>query len=220
MNDIHEMLKITLNYSKRSNGPNYWNKNDLLTRGNFETGAKLVPVVQPTQASTALFCFSKKDCCIVRGFFTLTIIEIIVPNGLRFFQLTIQPLKQGRPSQNVAWWFLDIFCFRSLTVDDYFKKNLQNLVDIVKRSIYHGLNLFEFARELVPMEFDITMLTDSPCPDTSIDDDIFGREINPLRCDIQLSPLHVQRKRQFLCIEDGAVEVFDEKNEELNPKKR
>ena len=235
MNDIHEMLRISskdpssngpisnspISNSPSSNDPNNWNKNKGLTLGNFKTGGKLISVVQPIQARTTLFSFSKKGCCIVQGFFNLTIIEIIVPNGLRFSQLTIQPLRQGHPPQNVAHWFTDMFYFRSVIVDNRFKKNSQNLLDIIKKTIHYGLNLSEFAGELVPIEFDITMHTNSPWPDSSEDDDCLGREINPLRCDIKLSPLHVQRKRTLLCIEDGEkVEVFDERNEEPDPKRR
>lgn len=230
MNDIHEMLRISSkdpsskgpsSKDPSSKDPNDWDKNKCLTLGNFKTGGKLIPVVQPIQAVTALFSFSKKDCCIVRGFFNLTITEIIVPNGLRFSQLTIQPLRQGHPPQIVASWFIDMFYFRSVIVENRFKKNSQNLLDIIKKTIHYGLNLSELARELVPNEFDITVYTKSSCSDSFEDDDIFGREINPLRCDIKLSPLHVQRKRNLLCIEDGEkVEVFDERNEEPDPKKR
>ena len=153
MNDIHEMLRISSNgpisNSPSSNDPNNWNKNKGLTLGNFKTGGKLISVVQPIQARTTLFSFSKKGCCIVQGFFNLTIIEIIVPNGLRFSQLTIQPLRQGHPPQIVASWFIDMFYFRSVIVDNRFKKNSQNLLDIIKKTIHYGLNLSEFARELV-----------------------------------------------------------------------
>lgn len=214
MNNIHKMIRIIRQTSNR--GPNFWEKKQGLTLGNFKTGGKLISIVDPRQTQTALFSFSNKDCCIIRSFFTLTVIEIIVPNGLRFFQLTIQPLRQGRPSQIVASWFIDMFKFRSVIVDDCFKPNSQNLLDIIKKSIYHGLNLSEFARELVPIEFDITMHTNSPWPDSSEDDDALRRGFNPILCSIKPS-LNLQRKRP-LCIEDvAAVEVSDD---EPNPKKR
>ena len=221
MNDIHEMLRISSKYPSSngpsSNDPNNWNKNKRLKLRNFKTGGKLISVVQPIQARTTLFSFSNKDCCIVQGFFNLTIIEIIVPNGLRFSQLTIQPLRQGHPPQIVASWFidmfLDMFYFRSAIVENRFKKNSQNLLDIIKKTIHYGLNLSEFARELVPIKFDITMHTDSPWPDSSEDDNPLGREFNPHHCEIKPS-LNLQRKRP-LCIEYVAaeVEVYDDETE-------
>ena len=201
MNNIHEMIRITRGIPSQP-----------LTISNFRTGSKLISIIRPIQSLTTLFSFSNKDCCIVRGFFKLTAIEIIVPNGLRFFELTIQPLRQGCPPQTVASWFLNMFSFRSMIVDDCFKQNSQNLLDIIKKSVYRGLNLLEFARELVPIEFDITMHTNSPWPDSSEDDAPLGRGFNPILCSIKPS-LNLQRKRP-LCIEDvAAVEVSDDEPE-------
>lgn len=244
MNNIHKMIRIIRGIPPQSRqrpqpitklqeeeermiyfsgeNPPFWKKENPLTKRNFKTGRELIPISRPRQAITELFSFSKRDCCIIRGFFTLTVIEIMVPNGLRFFQLTIQPLRQGCPPQIVASWFINMFDFRSMIVDDCFKKHSQNLLEIIKKSIYRGLNLSEFARELVPIEFDITMHTDSPWPDSSEDDDRPGRGFNPLLREIKPS-LNLQRKRP-LCIEDvAAVKVSDDeperkKRRKLNPR--
>jgi hypothetical protein len=199
--------------------PNFWPINTCLTLGNFKTAGKLVSKYLPIQTPIGFFSFSEKGCGSARGFFVLHIIEIIVPNGLRFFQLTIQPLRQEHPPQIVASWFIEMFNFRSVIVDKCFKQNSVNLLNIIKNSIYHGLNLLEFARELVPMKFDITMFTNSPCPNISENDNTYPRQFNPFLSDIQLPRICV--KKRLLYIKDGAVEVSDERNEEEpNSKKK
>jgi hypothetical protein len=194
-------------------------KNRALKYSDFKKSDSLVQTTHPNQTQTALFSFYERDGRHVQHYFLLSCDEILVLD-LRFFQLRIQPLRQGQPSQIIASWFVEMFNFRSVLVSDCFKKNEVNLLRIIKDSIYRGLNLLEFAREIVPVKFDITMFTNSPCPpNTSDDDDGFRREINPLLSDIQLPRICVKNKRQ-LCIEDVAVEVPDEIKEEKDSKKR
>ena len=186
-----------------------------LNISDFKKSDLLVETTHSNQTQTALFSFYERDGRPVQHYFLLSCDEISVL-GLRFFQLRIQPLRQGQPSQIVASWFLEIFKFRSVLVNNCFKKNEVNLLSIIKGSIHDGLNLSEFARELVPIKFDITMHTDSPWPDSSEDDDALRRGFNPIRCSIKAS-LNLQRKRP-LCIE--YVAAFEVSDDERNPKKR
>lgn len=188
-----------------------------LNISDFKKSDLLVETTHSNQTQTALFSFYERDGRPVQHYFLLSCDEISVL-GLRFFQLRIQPLRQGQPSQIVASWFLEIFKFRSVLVNDCFKKNEVNLLSIIKGSIHDGLNLSKFAREIVPIKFDITEFTKSHCPNTSEDDDSFRREINICSSDIQLPRICVKNKR-VLCIEDVAVEVPDEMKEEKDSKK-
>ena len=130
----------------------------------------------------SIFSFSEQDT--IRGFFTLSIKEITIWNIYSYYELSIQPLRQGRPLQIVSSWFLECLKFKGAIVEDLFEiKHSLNLVDIIEKSIHHGLNLLDFARELVPAKFDITMYSGVFLPHTGEDDER-RQEFNPLFSEI------------------------------------
>jgi hypothetical protein len=67
----------------------------------------------------SIFSFSEQDT--IRGFFTLSIKEITIWNIYSYYELSIQPLRQGSPPQIVASWFLECLKFKGAIVEDLFE---------------------------------------------------------------------------------------------------
>ena len=176
----------------------------------------------------SIFSFSEQNT--IRGFFMLSIKEITIWNIYRYYELSIQPLRQGCPPKIVASWFLEYLKFKGAIVEDLFeRKHSLNLVDIIEKSIHHGLNLLDFAKELVPAKFDITMYSGVFLPHTGEDDDERRREFNPLFSEIQFSiwtnQLPIKRNCDMLLriencelMREEEVNVFDESNHPINKK--
>jgi len=210
---------------------NFGNRRIIITNAHFSNACISLKLSNRSRNVLSIFSFSEQNT--IRGFFTLSIKEMTIWNMYRYFELSIQPLRQGHPPQIVASWFLEFFKFKGAIVEDLFeRKHGSNLVDIIEMSIYHGLNLSDFARELVPTEFDITMYSGVSLPQRGEgeDEDERRREFNPLFSEIRFSiwtnQSPIKRNRDvLLSIEncarmcEEAVEVFDKRNQPINKKR-
>ena len=213
---------------------NFGNRRITITDAHFSNACGLLKLSNQSRKVLSIFSFSEQTN--IRGFFALSIKEMTIWNIYRYFELSIQPLRQGHPPQIVASWFLEFSKFKGAIVEDLFeRKHASNIVDIIEKSIYHGLNLSDFARELVPAEFDITMYSGVSLPQRGEgeceDEDERRREFNPLFSEIQFSiwtnQSHIKRNCGVLLsiencerMREEVVEVFDESNHPINKKRR
>ena len=164
----------------------------------------------------SVFSFSDKNG-MKRGFFILVVKEMKMAESSCYFELSIQPLRQGQLPEIVAQWFLRSKILNGMMIKKMFKEHLTKLNNLIQKSVNGVFNLPDIARALVPLEFDITLYSGAPPPIPHDENTEFERHFNPLLNEIKFSlPLRPIKRNRILMIEQAVreqpIELLDEKS--------